>query len=294
MPDLDDLLTEWRTKPQTFITVSDIRLDKALQPRNIRLAPMKDHARIEASSREHVAGMAGLLAAHPTAELEPVLVARIGKRLLLVDGHHRLRGYRQAGRLLIPAKVITIDMDSAVHVSKLVNLDGAKLAMHKAQRLEATWQYLARVTHGGSLGTKGDSLELPKGTSRRTIGARFNIAKSTVQDMTKRMLTLNRADYGPEACDPGTEWPNWKYVCGNATRDRFAEVDADTRTQRDAMSVAKTLARLVDKYPSEVIRLGVLALERDTALHIESGTFDALPDLAAEDESPEGCPELSD
>lgn len=294
MQDPDELLIQWRKKPEQFIPLSSIRLNKALQPRDIRLAPFKDHARLEARSREHVSMLAGILAAYPQAELEPVLVAMIGKRWVLVDGHHRLKAYRQAGRQLIPVRLVATDLTSAAHVSKLVNLDGVKLPLHKAQCLEAAWQYLARVTEGGSLVSDEDVLELPKGTSCRTIGARFGIGKSTVHGMMGQMKTMNREDYGPEACDPGTGWPNWKYVKGNAIRDRFADVDADTRTQRDVMAVAKILGRLVDKYPSEVIRLGVTALEKDTALHTESGTFDALPDLAADEENTEGCPELSD
>src|SRR6185312_6206370 len=132
------------------------------------VVPYADKARTEASSEDHTGTMLLALRASKEVQLEPVLLAEIDGGLLVVDGHHRLSAYQRAQRETIPARVTPMGRRMAVMVSKLVNCEGRALAMHREQRAEAAWQYLAEVTRRGALG-------LPVGESLRTVWKQFGI-----------------------------------------------------------------------------------------------------------------------
>jgi hypothetical protein len=287
MPDIDDLLIQLRATPHQFIQPTSIRTTEALQPRDIQLAPFKAHARLESQSSEHVSMLAGLLAVNPAFELEPVLIAKVGRQLFLVDGHHRLRAYRTAGRPLLPARIMDMDMTTAAHLSKLVNLDGVKLPMDRAQKLEAAWQHLAYVTHRGKTW-------LPAGNTCRSMGARFGVSPDTVSRMCKGMKEVRIDDFSPQACDKGTGWPLWKHVKGNAIRDRFGDMDAATKQLKDALAYLKAKAKLEARFDPDTILLALEMEQKDNAAHDAAGTFDALPDWSAQhDAGTDSCPKLS-
>lgn len=211
---------------------------------------------MEAASEDHVAVMRGRLAASDSVDLEPVLVARIEGRLVLVDGHHRLKAYRAERRETIPARVVRATRGQAVMASKLANLDGAKLPMHSEQRRDAAWQYLALVTHRGTLG-------LPTGESLRTVGATFGIAHNTVRAMLERLPQVDPSLFGEEACDPGTGWPRWKFLRESTWKGGLDAMPSEQKLRWQAERMAAKLARVMDGADLDVIRLAIrfLALE---------------------------------
>ena len=249
-------LDAWRKRAPQRVRCNLIATESGLQPREQRLAPVRDWAKMEATSDEHVAIMRGRLAGDGAADLEPVLVARVGERLLLVDGHHRLRAYRAERRETIPARVLTVTLEQAVMASKLANLDGAKLPMHNEQRRDAAWQYLALVTLRGALG-------LPAGESLRTIGARFGIAHNTVRAMLERLPEVDPSQFGPEACDPGTGWPRWRFLRESSWKGGLEVMQPEQKLRWQAERMAAKLARVMEGADLDVIRLAVrfLALE---------------------------------
>jgi len=204
--------------------------------------------------------MRGRLAGGNATDLEPVLVAHVGERPLLVDGHHRLKAYRLERRETIPARVLVVTLEQAVMASKLANLDGAKLPMHSEMRRDAAWQYLALVTLRGTLG-------LPAGESLRTVGARFGIAHNTVRAMLDRLPEVDPTQFGTEACDPGTGWPRWKFLRESTWKGGLEAMTEERKLRWQAERMAARLARVMDGADLDVIRLAVrfLALEgRDT------------------------------
>ena len=265
-----------RALPQQ-IAIHDIRTNAALQPREARLVPVRDKGRAEESSSQHVATLRLVLEASDQNHLEPVWLADIadpcaslGSGLHLVDGHHRLNAYQQAGRRMIPARVLLLDARTAVMISKLANCTGRSLALHKEQCRDAAWQYLATITHRGSL-------DLPAGESLRTIGGRFGISKNTVSSMLGYLANVQVADFHSLAIDPGTGWPRWRYVREANSRWHTSLASSHQELlERDAEKVARAVVKIVDSSSPEVRAraLEMLANEEVFAKHqIESVDF---------------------
>lgn len=238
MESTESVLSRWLLLPAEELAISSIKTAPAYQPRAVGLAPYRDRARLERESEQHVARLAEC--ATGGGQLDPLLVARIDGRLYVVDGHHRLRAYKRAGRRAVPARVLDLTHAQAVLVSKLVNCSGAKLALHAEQARECAWQVLAHLTRRGRN-------PLPAGVSVRSVGRTYGTSHETVRAMLRRLSTVKPCEYGQEACDPGTGWPQWRYVKGNAIRSRFTDVDDDARERhRDEKRAAK-LADMIEK-----------------------------------------------
>lgn len=273
MENLEALLERWRATEAEHVATKDVKRDPALQPRADDLVPFKDRSRHEETSQAHVDRLRDRLAVRNDCELDPVLAARVGGRLLLVDGHHRHDAYRRAGRHLIPARILDVPMAIAVAASKLVNVGGEQLPLHPEQARDAAWQYLAAVTDRGRL-------PLPDGDTCRTVAARFGTGRDTVSRMLRRLPTVDLAEFVPDACCPCTGWPRWKYLKSNGVwKDRDALVPADERMRRNGERVAVALGRLMDKHGSEAFALGVslLRLERS---EMDAEAVDHLASLA--------------
>jgi hypothetical protein len=235
---VDELLAALRTAPVKRVPVASITQDPVLQPRSPHaVIKQLERQRLDDVSERHIAAMAAVLADDPKRELVPVLVADVDGIAMLVDGHHRIAAYRLSKRGTIPARKLKMTRAEAVHVSKLVNLGQTALALHPDQAREACWQHIAMLMQGGKVG-------LPKGVTYRGLEALFGdgAKKDTVSRMVKRVKTLRRAEFGPDACDPGTGWPLWKHCKGNAPRDAFDEV-LDRTDKQCLLAVSRLMER---------------------------------------------------
>ena len=144
-----------------YVPLAELKTDEALQPRDSRMVPYREKERVKNRGEEHIGRMLCRLKPSADIHLEPLLVAEIGKQLLVVDGHHRLMAYKRAQRETIPVRVMPMDYQQAVMVSKLVNCSDRALEMHPEQQRDAAWQYLAAITRCGTT-------KLPKGESSAT------------------------------------------------------------------------------------------------------------------------------
>jgi len=260
MERLEALLAEWRATPPLQVSLGSIRQADAYQPRNLRLAPYKHRGRLEEASAEHVADLAAKLG--DGRDLDPLLVARIDGALYLIDGHHRTKAYRRVSRSSAPARIRDCTESEALMASKAVNCDGVKLPMHVEQRREAAWQYLAMLTAKGCR-------TVPEGASLRAVARIFGTSKDTVARMVKKLAQVNPRDYSPEACDPGTGWPQWKHVKGNTFRDAFLDQPADARLAHRAEKLATKLGREIERYGLDAFLLS-LRLIGDEAVAAEA------------------------
>jgi hypothetical protein len=237
------------------LPLASLQTDDTFQPREGRMVPFRDQARVEKRSEEHVGVMRLALEAAHNVQLEPVLVAEIGGALFVVDGHHRLTAYRRAQRETIPARVYPMDRQRAVLVSKLVNCDARALEMHAEQRRDAAWQYLAAVTRRGAGG-------MPEGESLNAIAGRFGVGRATVQRMVHALPKVNLSEWNSAAHDPGTGWPRWRYVRENkgGWQDMKEEMDMEQITQHEAEKLAKKIGALMEKATPEAVRRAVRML----------------------------------
>lgn len=239
MEKLETLLARWRCLEPQAVPLGRLKSHPMFQPRDTRLAPYRDRGRLESESERHVDDLASKL--EDGRDLEPVLAARIDGKLWLIDGHHRLKAYRRRQRSTVPARIMDTTRDAALMVSKAVNCDGVKLPMHAEQKREAAWQYLAMRTNRGRR-------ELPDGESLRAIGRTFGVGKDTMARMHREYVPkVNPSDYSAEACDPGTGWPQWKHVKGNAWRDAFDDADGEARERHKDERRAAKLATMIER-----------------------------------------------
>lgn len=260
----EETLLRWRRIEPCRLNCSDVGTHPALQPRDPRIVAVRDRHRLEDQSREHVAILRQRLSVSGSADLEPILVSVAEGLSSVVDGHHRLAAYQAEGRRTIPARVLETNWSSALLVSKLVNLDGAKLPMHAEQRRDAAWQYLSEVTRRGSE-------KLPRGESLRIIAGRFGIAHSTVSAMLQRLPEVRLEEFPPDALDPGTQWPRWRYLRQSEWKGGLEAMAPEAKLKWQAERLARQLARLIDGKEPDVVALAVkfLALETPEASALE-------------------------
>lgn len=239
---VDQTLQRLQAAEVQCLPLASLVTDEALQPREAHMVPFREQTRVEARSAEHVGTMRLALEAAQHVELEPLLVADVAGRLLVVDGHHRLKAYRLAGRESVPCRVGSMDHRGAVLVSKLVNCSARSLEMHPRQRTDAAWQYLAAVTRQGADG-------LPVGESLRKIAARFGISRATPQRMWRKLPKVDPKAYPAEKRDPGTGFPRWQAVCDwrkQTDDDETGEAPMNEQqwTRREAASICRKLGKL--------------------------------------------------
>lgn len=253
--DVERVLQRLQAAEVQQLPLSALKTDDVFQPRVGRLVPFREQKGVESRSEEHTGNMRLTLEAAQHIQLCPVLVAEIAGTLFVVDGHHRLKAYRMAQRETIPARVLPMERLLAALVSKLVNCTGRALPMHKAQQLEAAWQYMAAVTRQGTQG-------LPEGESLRTIVGRFSISYGSAQRMLRRIPEVNPREWSAEALDAGTGFPRWRYVreAGAGWHDMKVKMDADQITQHQAEKLARKIGALMEKAGPAATKLAVRML----------------------------------
>lgn len=253
--DVERALQRLQSAEVQHLPLASLKTDDALQPREARMVPFRDQARVERRSEEHIGTMRLALEAAHSIELEPVLVAEVAGGLYVVDGHHRLKAYKRAQRETMPARVMPLAKLEAVMVSKLVNCAERALEMHKEQRFDAAWQYLAAVTRQGAAG-------LPEGDSCKKVAGRFGIGHGTVHRMLLRLPKVNPRDWQGDALDSGTGFPRWRKVreAGANWQQDTTEMNLDQITQHEAEQLAKKIGALMDKATPEAWKRAVQML----------------------------------
>lgn len=284
---VDRTLQRLQAAEVQHLPLKALNTDEALQPREARMIPFREQGKVERRSEEHAGTMRFVLEAAGSNQLEPVLVADIEGGLYVVDGHHRLKAYRGAQREVIPARVLPMSRREAVLVSKLVNCADRALEMHKEQRWDAAWQYIAAVGHRG---TNGQPAKLPKGESLRTMRSRFGISKDTTTKMLRTLPKVKLADFNPEALDPGTGFPRWRYVNerGVGWQDMKEKMTVEQLTQHEAERLAKKIGALLDKATTEAMTRALEMLANEAKLAARNAdTLAFLADIADPDPQPD-------
>jgi len=260
-----------------MVPLADLRTDDALQPREPRMVPLKKQHSVQTRSEEHTGTMLLVLRASAEAQLEPLLVAELAEGLHVVDGHHRLKAYQQAHRDTIPVRVLPMSRREAVLVSKLVNCSDRALEMHPEQKRDAAWQYMAAVTNRGSS-------DLPPGESLRGLAGRFGVSRGTIANMARKLPKVNPRDWSPEAHDPGTGFPRWRYVreAGAGWQDMQTKLTPEQLVQHEAEKLARKIGSLIDAATPEAVRRALEMLANEARLEgMNPDTAEFLREIAA-------------
>lgn len=146
--------------------------------------------RVEGISQANLNGIVRTLEDGGAAR-DPVRVARVGERLYLVDGAHRLEAYRKAGRLTIPAKVAKMNLGEARDYALSSNAMNGK-PYSRADKAKVFSTYIAQERHLDALGVLKSS---------RTIAAELGGGLYSHETIRKKLKAL-----GLEL-DEDTEYP---------------------------------------------------------------------------------------
>lgn len=268
MEKLEALLTHWQAQDVRTVSTGKLRTDPALQPRDACIAPFADRSRLESESERHIARMADCLV---DSELEPMLVADVSGVLYVVDGHHRLKAHKRARERQARVRVLSVTWNDAVAASKLVNCGGAKLPLHPEQARECLWQSMAAATQHGML---------PLDVSNRQLGRIFGTSKDTAAAMRKHLSKVNPRDFTADALDSGTGWPRWKYVKGNAMRDRFDDVPQDDRERIADERRATKLAVMIAKDGTDAFLRSIALLKHEAIAEAAAELAEAMANQA--------------
>lgn len=190
--------------------------------------------------------MALILKADQSAELHPLSLANVAGTLYVVDGHHRLRAYKRAGRTEAPATVRPMTLREASHASKLSNVTHTRLEMRPEQKRNALWHYLAAVTSEGAR-------ELPAGETQRKLAAAFGQSRDTLQRMLARLPQVDPESFPKEHRDGITGWPHWRYVCETARNGLYQAMTPEQRGEWRREKYRRKLLALWDQFdPKEI------------------------------------------
>lgn len=252
MENLEEALERWRELPPRHIPLDAIHTDEAFQPRLLAALPVKDRDRERCRSAEHVIHLRNTLEARPDP-FPGVLLGEIESKLYMVDGHHRLKAHAALKRSAILACVMAMTRESAIALSKLVNIGPISLALHNSQLQECCFQEIGRRLEYGAR----PNAVLP---SQRRLGAMFQVPAATVQRQIVRARELKTAEWTTASCFPGTPWPLWRHARGPGRRcfdDTPADVRKWHRAERLAARLQKAIAQEGD---ADVVTLAIRIL----------------------------------
>jgi hypothetical protein len=166
---------------------ADIKLvPEVFQPRTIEGAMGADADHVRELER-------GLRAQGKAGFLDPILVIRVGKRTLCVDGHHRLVAYRnQKTERPVPVEWFAGSIREAVVETAKRNARD-RLPMRRREKLEAAW----RMTILDAGHSKAEIAEATT-VAVATIATMRKTLKLILADQAKHTDKWDRTTLGPE------------------------------------------------------------------------------------------------
>ena len=219
----------WR---QETLRIADIRLDDRFQLR--ALGTDQAHVgKLERALRDDV-------------DLPPIRVARIGKVLYLIGGHHRLEAHQRLRRATIVAEVARMSLAEALAASVRENTDHGKNLSRNDKR--AHWaRYVAEEMH-----LKQDGSVKGSTTIERELGGIYT--RPTIRKLVKA-LGVDMTEWGEEF--PGGYTPRQDEDA--LERDRFWNameglehfrseyLTLESEDQRELRETARNLLNALDR-----------------------------------------------
>ena len=140
--------------------------------------------RVKGLSKPHLRKLVGALE-DPEVALEPVKVARIGKALWLVDGHHRLEAHKSTGRATIAAKVARMSRGEAKAAARAANAAHGK-PLSRDDKAQVWADYTAEGSHldpeGNPKASRVIEAELGRMWSHETVRQKLRALGLTLQE----------------------------------------------------------------------------------------------------------------
>lgn len=214
----------------TELSIKQVHISTALfQPR--------DSLVYEWASRDHVRNLAEALKrdASKQRRLEPITVMAFGNRWYLLDGHHRLQAYKDAGYDRVAVRVVDSEAQGSERVLEAQKIglrsnSRDKLPMTSSDKSNAAWRLVASETD----------------LTAKEIEELTQVSERTVRSMreTLRKLKAENKLISPEGM-------SWRHAKMTADGKDLPELEADDRIERQAVKMAKKLRK---HFGEELIR----------------------------------------
>jgi hypothetical protein len=204
--------------------------------------------------------------------IEPLLVYRVGARVVLLDGHHRLEAYRRARVTIpIPVKFFKGTLQEAVLAARKAN-STPKLAMSPAERANDAWRLV-------KLGK--DKFSKPQ------ICDAANVSDSLVAAMRRALKAL-----GAEAANDCETWREARQQAeGKEGYTDMTESEREARLAMIAEDWARRIGKAVGSKMANNSELAAMALERyfgrrlpDVFHHLKGYVSEAGADAPADED----------
>lgn len=231
----------WETGETIRVPLKSLHSHPELQPRDRRLIVNRHQRADQDQALEGmVKDLTTLLTECPDKDThDPIRVAVIDGKQFIVDGHHRVRAYKDSKRHIVPAIIHDSDLATAKWASRWANTQGAKVALHHDELLEAAWKTMSEVSGYGRLSKEDvNRLGHSYGTIRKMYGGRP--PKSTLTQMRKALTRLHEGGYSE------VDWPPWK----EARKEPKEAPEIDPEKEEGAIvALVHRILKTLDKQP---------------------------------------------
>ncbi len=187
-------------------------------------------------SERHISDL--VRAIQNAGEVDPVTVMQIGQRVILIDGHHRIEAYQQAGRTSdIPVRYFGGTLEEAVLEAGQAN-SKAKLPMTSQERHDYAWRLVLLGKH-----------------SKADIARASGISSSSVANMRRV-----RKELGDHAVEYRSWWQARERAqgAGNEVLDEDREQWKEELAERFADQLARSFSTKLAHHP-EVAAMALAA-----------------------------------
>ena len=222
------------SKGPSELPVSDIIVMRSLfQPR--------------AESERHVSELKRAILNY--GKLDPLTVMVVGGQTILLDGHHRLTAYHEAGyELPVPVDYFTGRLEDALLVPGEAN-SKAKLPMTQYERCDLGWRFVCLDQHSKSKIAAAAGVSTSQVALMRRVKTKLG---STAYGYSSWMKAL-KASQGPQVIATDDEIAEWKRVEAQRYADELSAV-FQTRYHSQPEIVASALAIFLGRKLPDVVR----------------------------------------
>jgi len=168
------------------LAVNSIITNEQTQSRMIHLG--KKYEREEAASQSRaIVEAIRISALSPTFKLaEPISVALVDGQFILVNGHHRLEGFKQAKAKKIQAYVVEMDHTARTRLTLEGNARSQSIKLSSAEWKDLGWQYVINSHDGQRFSPTGDT--------QKNVAQRFSMSPRTMGTMVSTLKIVKEKE----------------------------------------------------------------------------------------------------
>jgi transposase len=174
----------------TEVPLSDIQQLPMYQTRNPALENTAEAKSIREKEASMMKQMEADLKENPKHAIDPITLCKVSGALIVVDGHHRTDASRNAGRAVIPARILEASQEEALMLATTLNNKSTWIPQGREEKSEKAWQAMLKLFSGKSW---------DGGWSARKFAKSFGVGSKTIDRMV-----LARKAHGEEAL--GMTW----------------------------------------------------------------------------------------